>query len=371
MSKPDYDYRIRPDRSLYVVGDFDDTLLKEIIPRITEFRFKSDKPIGIVIDSRGGSSDCLDAILAALSVHNPDGKQSRVITCAMGLAASAGATLLALGDYAIATPSSSLHFHGTRTIPDDVIRMEDARRLADMLATRNQEISRRMRHTMIVRIVHRFVKLRSRIDELIQKNPKLPFLTAYIMLATKRTSSACDKIFENALTRVAEVKRLFHAVRNVNFRPKDSPGSLDLKVFNKVLTFHKRNSKAPVWHLNPYTLPRIVSDFLILRSYRDSITRPTRLISENIQMYGIDFLRKPEAEKYRKIRSKKKKRKFLEETVLPQIQEFWYFAEWLADLLLFGENRITAIDAYWLGIVDEIQGDPEHYGVRAIVEANP
>jgi hypothetical protein len=50
------------------------------------------------------------------------------------------------------------------------------------------------------------------------------------------------------------------------------------------------------------------------------------------------------------------------------IQDFWYFTLVLAELFLQGENRLTAIDAYWLGAIDEIQGDEEHYGLRSLIE---
>jgi len=42
------------------------------------------------------------------------GKKPRIITVAIGDAKSAAANLLALGDYAVAYPRSSIHFHGLR-----------------------------------------------------------------------------------------------------------------------------------------------------------------------------------------------------------------------------------------------------------------
>ena len=38
------------------------------------------------------------------------------------------------------------------------------------------------------------------------------------------------------------------------------------------------------------------------------------------------------------------------------IEPLWYFVVALCRLLQQGENRLTAVDAYWLGLVDEVVG---------------
>lgn len=73
MSAPDYRFRVDPKRAVYVLGDFGDDLLKEVIPKIVELRSEPQKPLSVVINSFGGEATCLDAIVAALGVKDCDG----------------------------------------------------------------------------------------------------------------------------------------------------------------------------------------------------------------------------------------------------------------------------------------------------------
>jgi hypothetical protein len=46
----------------------------------------------------------------------------------------------------------------------------------------------------------------------------------------------------------------------------------------------------------------------------------------------------------------------LVENVRPMLQPIWSFFVALCHALQEGENRLTATDAYWLGLVDEVIG---------------
>jgi ATP-dependent protease ClpP protease subunit len=367
MSKPDYDFRINPERAVYIVGEFDEDLLKAVIPRITELRFGSDEPISLVINSRGGSTDCLDSIKAALCVHGPDNTQSRVITFVVGYAASAGATLLTLGDYAIAAPGAWLHFHGIRTFTDNEIRMEDASQLAQRLARDNRRIAQHLSAVMIGRIMHRFARLKPRIDALtLPKGKNVTLLEKYVLLATEKTSAAADQIMFQARDKLNMAKELSDAVSKLKIDPKDIPASKDLKVFAKIVSTHQANSKNPMWRLSENNISSILSEFFLLREYE--IGRYPKVLEEVIRMYGTEFLNPIAFKKYKSLRSAMSRKKFLTKQTLGQIREFWYFTAAIAEQLLYGENRLTPYDAYWLGAIDEIQGDNDHYGLRQLAE---
>lgn len=102
MPKRDFDYRPNPGRAVYAFGSFDDGLLSKLVPEITRFRFESGTPITLFINSPGGVIRCLEILTGVLWDEDIDSKRCRVITVASGDAASAAATLLALGDYSIA-----------------------------------------------------------------------------------------------------------------------------------------------------------------------------------------------------------------------------------------------------------------------------
>jgi len=367
VPKADYDFRINPERAIYVVGEFDDELLKAVIPRITELRFGSDEPLSIVINSRGGSTDTLDSIKAALCVHGPDGTQSRVITFVVGFAASAGATLLTLGDYAIAAPGAWLHFHGIRTFTDNEIRMEDASQLARRLAADNRKIAQHLSAVMIGRIMHRFARLKPRIDALVPQTEKqLTLLEKFVLLATERTSVAADQIMFQARDKLSMAKDLSEAIGKLKIASNESPAAKDLKVLTEIISTHQKKSKNPSWRLAEHNVSAILSEFFLLREYE--IGRYPRVLEEIIRMYGTEFLNANDFKKYKSLRSAASRMKFLTKQSLAQIREFWYYTAAVAEQLLYGENRLTPYDAYWLGAIDEIQGDDDHFGLRQLAE---
>jgi enoyl-CoA hydratase/carnithine racemase len=47
----------------------------------------------------------------------------------------------------------------------------------------------------------------------------------------------------------------------------------------------------------------------------------------------------------------------------------WFFLVALCHCLQEGENELTAADAYWIGIVDEVYGEPSLWGSRQLAEA--
>ncbi len=54
--------------------------------------------------------------------------------------------------------------------------------------------------------------------------------------------------------------------------------------------------------------------------------------------------------------------------VRPTLEPMWSFFVALCHALQEGENELTARDAYWLGLVDEVMGVAELPSMRVIVE---
>lgn len=363
---PDYDYRIDPERTVYIIGDFNEDLLRSVLPRIAELRFDNDKPVSIVINSDGGETDCLDAIKSALCVQGPDGSQSRVVTFVAGHAASAGAMLLALGDYAIAAPASWIHFHGIRTITDAAIRMEDASQMARRLAWDNRKIARHLASVMIARVMHRYTRLKSSIDQFVDpKGKKLSLVEKYVILARGKMYPAGEKVLRAALRNLMNAKELAERISKIKFPPKSTPADRDLGVLESIIELHRKKSGDPNWRLDEFNLSEILSDNFTFHTYTKGIYPP--FLARIVNLYGVEFLDPAAFKKYRTLKGRKRQQ-FLLAQVKEDIGDFYQFTSSMADLLLYGENRLTAWDAYWVGAIDEIQGDDEHYGLRRLVE---
>ena len=54
--------------------------------------------------------------------------------------------------------------------------------------------------------------------------------------------------------------------------------------------------------------------------------------------------------------------------VRPRLEPAWSFFVALCHALHEGENKLTAKDAYWLGLIDEVLGDPDMAVLRLISE---
>jgi len=111
---PNEDYRENAGRAVYVTGSIDQKLVDGLTPTINSLRHSSSDPITLYIDSRGGTIHCAEVIRRLITAPNQDGAHCRLITVVTGLAASAAADLLALGDYAIAYPHAHILYHGSR-----------------------------------------------------------------------------------------------------------------------------------------------------------------------------------------------------------------------------------------------------------------
>jgi len=113
------DPQFRPNhgRSVTISGDIDDALVARLLPEIVRLQSVSRKPITVYINSPGGDTECAKMLLEALRASDQDRSEPcRLITVALGEASSAASDILMAGDYALAYPYSKILCHGTRHI---------------------------------------------------------------------------------------------------------------------------------------------------------------------------------------------------------------------------------------------------------------
>src|SRR4051812_12350164 len=107
-------FRENPERGVFATQDINNDLFNTLAPQIMRLRQSSREPICLYIDSVGGSVFYAQRLLDLITAPTQDGDVPRLISVAIGFAASSAADLLALGDYAIAYPSAVIYYHGTR-----------------------------------------------------------------------------------------------------------------------------------------------------------------------------------------------------------------------------------------------------------------
>jgi len=142
---PNKDYREDCDRAIYLRGVINQSLVDEVLPQINRLRLASVEPITVYIDSPGGSIALAETIRRMVKAPHPDGDECRLITAVIGIAASAAADFLALGDYAIAYPHTQILYHGSRTDTAGVVTYESATSLDFHFGSQKRSVKRLVR----------------------------------------------------------------------------------------------------------------------------------------------------------------------------------------------------------------------------------
>lgn len=145
-------YRENPGHALHVLGPISYESITRLTPEITRLRVQAGQAFTVYIDSPGGSTRAMDALLTILRTPDHDGREHPITTVVTQLAASAAADLLVSGDYAIAYPGAVIHYHGTRTSADD-LTVENAQAVAGNLEHANEQFALRLGLRIITRLL--------------------------------------------------------------------------------------------------------------------------------------------------------------------------------------------------------------------------
>jgi ATP-dependent protease ClpP protease subunit len=388
------------DRSVMIRGQINESLVETLSPTILKFRQESAEPITIGIDSYGGSLPAMEVLLSLLRGPHQSNKRATIIGVAINNAFSAAASLLALSDYAVAFPHSTIIFHDVRYQGIEDVTPEKALSTAKQLTVANDEFSLKLAQRIVGRLVWLYIDLKKDFEESKSKfstttkkfekavgkyfpnTPENPFdMVGFAVTLYRRLSIGNDHIildvFQN-LRRWVEIADGADLVPILRAKGSRRPGLLD-----GVVELHKQLSKAsnnagaaledkdkdtfrmlitlcvrflsqrktPTDTLDNY-VDKLVDDYNFMRNMKNprhvrDILRIMRLHS-NI-FFGAEFSQKikdqPEEE--------------IEKTLLsaiPKVRIFWYFCVLMCRALFSGEHRLTPLDAQLLGIVDEVVG---------------
>lgn len=267
MGVPNNDFRVNPERSVYVTREFANDLVEELLPQILGLKGQSKDPISVIINSDGGDVRCLNVLNGALHTKCPDSFKWRIITCAVGNASSAGATLLALGDYAIAHPHTEFHFHGIRFSHPE-ITVERANWAAEHLNQSNSDIAKRVAEKMLDRVMHRYMRLRPEYPEILEKletKPLLP-IDAFTVAIKKRTSVSADKVIDRATSRMKRLAKIAPRIKPAKMAKLSMPVKQDAYVLKTLIDFELAEYKDMGWRLDEDGMNRLVSDYLLLET---------------------------------------------------------------------------------------------------------
>jgi ATP-dependent protease ClpP protease subunit len=360
-----------PNRAVEIFGKFTEQLGHNALSRIITLRSENSNPITIYINSFGGAVLILKFINGLLDCRDLDAKFCRTVSVAIGSAASAGAILLALGDYAYAYEHTFLYFHPVQSseLPDDC---EDAAEALRSFERTQSEMANKLAKKIIGRVVFRYQKLKDKFN-LRRKDIKpreLIHLRCFVDAICKEMTRKGDDLAEKAYESVLKVRMLIRKAVPHAITARSEARS-DAKVLTNVIKHEisEYEKKKEVWRINEYGAVQIVNDYLTLRDYVLGEHRST--VFELLHTYGIDFLSERDRKRYHNLRKTEPEKAFgfLAKKAHPILEPLWYYTASLCRALFEGENELTVADAYWLGIIDEVIGTPL-VGFGVVAEAN-
>lgn len=362
MIVPHRDYRVNPSRAIYINGVIDEELVARLTPEILKLQNENRDPISVFIDSRGGVVSCMETILRLLKLSDQDvSPPCRVITVVTSLAASAAADLLSSGDYAVAFPSTRILYHGLRTFENDPLTLELTSTLANDLRLANDMYAMKLAEKIDDRFRFRYMLARTDFAGIRaeKSDPGMADLDCFIELIRPKLSVEAEKVLDKAKIRYQRYEKLLETVfrKLKGARRKKNRVQAEADHIKAIVAFEvKNNENEPSWSFTNGGMSSLVNDFFLWNEYVDNYG--SERLREWCSMFARWTISPETAKQIEGIEDEKVRADRFVEAVRPILEPISAFFVALCHTLQEGENELTATDAYWLGIVDEVIGEP-------------
>ena len=367
---PNPGFRENPSRAIYIDQEIDEKLFREITKKFHDLLSQSRDPITVYICSPGGSVRIFEWIKDLLWTNDQTGQRARIVTMAKGMAASAAARLLVLGDYSMSYPASIIHCHGTRLPQVDEVTRERAETISRLMEDSNRATADEFVGRILYNLAFLFDSNRNEIQKITTEG-ELNSIVALSNFIHLKLSSNAREIMDGVFEDLSEAERLSSYLARSPRR--------------KLL--HKSQIRGQTDYER--TLVKIIIDFLFEQEWKhrprltDSFSQDARrlfkshrhlqdnmLVGANLMDIIPLLLTEDEFELYTQAQHNDTLDQFLPTTLAPLLVPLWQLANSISNRLVAGENPLGAFDAYWLGLIQEVVGS-DLPCLRHVAEAKP
>lgn len=353
---PNPNFRENPARALYLDGEIETELLLKLTREYHRLRSESLDPITLYISSPGGSVEVFEWMKDLLWTPDQNGERPIIITVANGMAASAAARLLVFGDYSISYPSSLIYCHGTRLPKVDEVTREKA----DAISSRMEDSNRATADEFVEKIISNLAFLldsnRTQVEE-IQKRQSSNLINALAAFIHSRLGPSGKEIILAVFEDLNETDSLaaFLSTSENSKLLKDAQAvgrteyeKILLKLIIDFLFTTGWNDADRLTDAFSHDLRRL---FKSRRTYFNSLgssmenalsVLPFLLTTQEIE----EFVTAQEQDDEEYINTK----------IVLLLVPLWQLATSISNRLVKGENPLSALDSYWLGLVQEVLG---------------
>jgi ATP-dependent protease ClpP protease subunit len=317
----------------------------------------------------------METILRTLRLSDQDSADPcHIITAVTIRAASAAADLLSSGDYAVAYPHSAILYHGIRTQETNPLTVQSASVLSTLLRRSNDIYAIELARKIDDRFSFRFVFVRDQFAAIRAKhaNQQLTDLECFIEFIEEKLSVPAKKLWQRAKARHSRYTELFDTVlkKVKGDVGKMTPAQLQAVSLKAIVDYElKANKNDPAWSFSGGGIERLMDDFFLFNEYLGGFS------GDRLQRWSAEwgkYVVPPEVvSEINAIADEKERAKKMGEKIGPFVEPLTSFFAALCHALQDGENELTAEDAYWLGLIDEVVGRDDLLSLRHFEEDQP
>ena len=280
---------------------------------------------------------------------------------ATGLAASAAADLLCSGGYAIAHAGCTIFFHGVRRSGQE-ITVRVASNIAESLRRTNERYAIALPDKSVRRLGFRYAWMRGYFEEYRTRTSKPHSdLACFTGLISEKLSGGGMEVMARAQERTGRYEALVdHVMRTVArsriFKNPKRTADTEAVIIKSIIDFEKSKNKDANWTYARKGLRQATNDFLLVREYLNNYDGdPLTRLCDN---WGVHFLARAEVEELDAIEDEEERTAEMYKRVKPLVRPLWLFLVALCHCLQDEDCELTAADACWLGLIDEVIGGP-------------
>jgi len=311
----------------------------------------------------------MEALLKLLnSPHQDSDRLCRIITVVTRRAGSAAADLLCSGDYAVAYPDSIIHYHGGRVFDETALTKEKANLLAQYLRFTSNYYAWQLARKIEDRFRLLFLISRSKFGGIRGKYPhrQMTDFDCFLDLIMGKLSPKGKVVCEAARDRYKRYEALLSQIPKKQ-KKGQRPALLEAEQIKVLLDFElEANKKNIEWTFRNGGLGTVTDDFYLLTEYLEGAE------DDHLKEWCADFgkfaISAAEKTAIDAIPDEQERTRRIIDLVRPIIAPVWSFFVALCHALQEGENPLTAKDAYWLGLIDEVLGDNDMCALRLLME---
>jgi ATP-dependent protease ClpP protease subunit len=355
-------YRPNYNRSVTISGVIDDELVARLLPEIVRLQSISRDSITVYIDSPGGDTECAKMLLDALRASDQDRSEPcRLITVALGEASSAASDILMAGDYALAYPYSGILCHGTRIRPQSAFTKAEAAGYAKYMSGQDEGFALTLARNCINRFIFRISRVSRTIEDLEEtefglfKADKIPTAESIgqafrMFLQTK--SLVREAILSQLDVAAKSVSDTIMLVPDYSSQDKieESTSRKEQEIRTAILKNALLDTSSEARFSGLETQYFLVRDFFATY-HRDMVgTLRRRWWRDLLSRGDLQKVDSPDLSAQQEEASKSVER------ITMRCFLLWFLFVFFCRQLQTGDFPMTATEAYWLGLIDEVIG---------------